>query len=340
MKYKVGMYGGSFDPLHQGHIRCIIEAAGDCETLYLVLSYCRSRDSVPMEIRYRWLLNAFRHLPNVRVLTLEDHSPTKAQYTQAEWVKGADAIKALSGQPIDAVYCGSDYAESGRYETLYPESAIVYFDRTVSPVSSTDIRKNPLLAWDALPLIVRPYYVKRILIVGSESTGKSTLAQNLALRYNTNFVAEVGRDTCFEAGGEEYMIAEDMQKNILLQKAHEWDAIRHSNRLLFLDTDAVTTGFYIDFLLKGTSEEAACKRLSDAVSDINRFDLVLFLNPNVAFVQDGTRNEEIEADRERCSDMLRKMFDAHNIKYQILSGDYNDRFREAQKIIADTFNIQ
>ncbi|WP_376785767.1 adenylyltransferase/cytidyltransferase family protein [Ruminiclostridium cellobioparum] len=32
MKFKCGMYGGSFNPLHLGHVRCIIEAANQCET--------------------------------------------------------------------------------------------------------------------------------------------------------------------------------------------------------------------------------------------------------------------------------------------------------------------
>ena len=33
MLYNVGMYGGSFDPLHIGHINCIIEAASKCQEL-------------------------------------------------------------------------------------------------------------------------------------------------------------------------------------------------------------------------------------------------------------------------------------------------------------------
>ena len=36
MKYKVGMYGGSFNPLHLGHINNIIRAANQCEKLYVV----------------------------------------------------------------------------------------------------------------------------------------------------------------------------------------------------------------------------------------------------------------------------------------------------------------
>ena len=87
-----------------------------------------------------------------------------------------------------------------------------------------------------------------MLVVGGESTGKSTLVQNLALAYNTNFVSEVGRDTCEYAGGEKFMIAEDLYENFLRQKINVMDAIKESNRILFVDTDAITTFFYVHLL--------------------------------------------------------------------------------------------
>lgn len=40
MKYKTGMFGGSFDPLHTGHIHDIIRAASMCEELYVMISWC------------------------------------------------------------------------------------------------------------------------------------------------------------------------------------------------------------------------------------------------------------------------------------------------------------
>ena len=37
---------------------------------------------------------------------------------------------------------------------------------------------------------MRPFFVKRVVIMGPESVGKSTLTKNLAKHYNTNFVEE------------------------------------------------------------------------------------------------------------------------------------------------------
>lgn len=64
--------------------------------------------------------------------------------------------------------------------------------------------------WEYIPEVCRDHYVRKILVVGGESTGKSTLVENLALAYNTNFVREIGRDTCEYAGGENFMVEDDL----------------------------------------------------------------------------------------------------------------------------------
>lgn len=337
MEYKIGMYGGSFDPLHIGHIDMIIRAASQCEKLYVVLSYSRERDNVAMEYRYRWIKNSFKHLDNIEIILLEDNATTKEEYdTDDYWEKGRDYILEQIGSNIDVVYCGSDYIGNNRYESLY-NCKVIYVDRDIIPVSSTKIRSNPFKYWDYIPNICKPYYTKKILFVGGESTGKSTIVQNLARAYNTNYLEEVGREVCDYAGSEDLMIANDFYEILLKHKTKEMELINQSNKLFFIDTDALTTKFFAQFLLDGEKQNA--EGLANAITKINDFDLIFFLEPTVAFVQDGTRNVKIEADREKYSNQIKKLFDEANLDYICLAGDYLSRYEEVRRVIKERYGI-
>ncbi len=341
MRYKVGMYGGSFDPLHLGHISDIIKAASICQELYVVISWCEGRESTSKELRYRWILNSTRHLSNVRILMVEDKALSKEEYnTDHYWETGARDIKAAIGKPIDAVFCGSDYLGTNRFESLYaPESQVIYFDRAEVPISSTDIRGWASRHWDYIPAVCRDYYARKVLIVGSESTGKSTLTRNLALAYNTNYVEEYGRITCDYAGGEAFMKDSDLYENLLRQRLHILDAAKQSNRLLFVDTDALTTLFYADFLLTDPDQIRNLHQMASSIHNMTRWDLVLFLEPDVTFVQDGTRNEEIRADRVKYSDQIKALLRQQQVPFHEIGGDYLQRFETAKQLIADVLGI-
>jgi arginyl-tRNA synthetase len=65
------------------------------------------------------------------------------------------------------------------------------------------------------------------------------------------------------------------------------------------------------------------------------WDLVLFLEPDVPFVQDGTRNEEIARQRRKYSQEIKALFDRYHIPCETVEGDYLQRFDTAKEIIAE-----
>lgn len=325
--YNVGMYGGSFNPLHQGHISCIIQAANRCKELHIILSNGKNRDEINIRIRYRWLYLLTKHIGNVKIHVLEDIADSKENYTKEYWKADSEIVKNMIEKKIDIVFCGDDYNDDSFYKTCYPESKIHYFKR--NEISSTKIRSNPYKYWDWIPNVVRPYYVKKVLLIGGESAGKSTLTINLANYYNTNFVDEVGRDISVKSGTDKMMIAEDFTEILLKHKIKEMASIEYSNKILFVDTDCLITKFYMFFLDDKDQNYENNKFLADAISKINSYDLVLFLEPDVEFVQDGTRNTEIQRNREKYSDEIKRIFDEKGIKYELISGDYQQRFEKS-----------
>lgn len=339
MKYNVGMYGGSFDPLHIGHINVIIKGASICKKFHIFIFYNETNDYIKKELKYRWILNSTRHLPNIKIHLIKEESWKK--YDEYLWKKDTVKIKKIIGEPIDAVICGSDYKNRNIFETLYENSEIIYYDRNEVPISSTAIRNNPLKCWEFIPKVAKSYFTKKILIIGSESTGKSTLVENLASYYNTNFVVEIGRETCDYAGGEDKILYEDLLENLIRQKEEVIKGIKTSNKLLFVDTDALTTNFFSEVLLDDLNQKENITNLSKHINLSNDWDLVLFLDiDGVPFVQDGTRNEEFKIERKKYNSLLKEMFDENNLNYEVIKGNYLERFEQAKKIINENFGLK
>lgn len=329
MEYKTGMYGGSFNPLHMGHVDCIIQAANMCERLFIVLSIGRGREEIEYRVRYRWLYQLTSHIGNVRIITIEDEAVRKQEYTARYWQKDAEEVKRQIGEKIDVVFCGSDYNESSFWNICYPESELYIIER--NEISSSEIRSNVYRHWDWLPKVVRPYYVKKVLLIGSESTGKSTLTINLANRFNTNYIDEAGRDISERSGTDLLMLPEDFTEILLQHKLNEIKAIAQSNKVLFVDTDALVTQFYMNFLEDpGIGKN---KALSDAIDALNSYDLILFLEPDVAFVQDGDRSVVIESDREKYSSQIKALLKEHGRNYLCIKGSYQSRYRQAVEAV-------
>jgi HTH-type transcriptional repressor of NAD biosynthesis genes len=323
--YKVGMFGGCFNPLHLGHVDVIVEASCLCEKLYIILDHSPNhKEEIDIKQRISWLKSVTSDMENVEVVMTVNESKDKDDY---DWGRGMADIREAIGSKIDAVFVGSDYKGRGVWEQYFPEAEIRYVDRKRRAISSTMIRKNPYKYFEFLPECVRRYYTKKVVFVGTESCGKTTLVRNLAKVFGTSWVEEVGRAVTYEAGGTELLMREDYEAIIHRHKVAEYEALRKANKVLLVDTEAVVTSFYY-FLEFGEDFE-----LGEMTARLNEYDLCLFLEPDVPWVQDGWRFTAEEEKRQENNRLMKEMLVRAGVDFVEISGSYLERFEKARGLI-------
>lgn len=159
---KIGMYGGSFNPLHNGHIKCINKALEMCDELHLIIGDLPNRDVIPFAEKIKWFEEVFKN-KNVVLHPLTDPSKEKKEYTLDKWVRDAEIIKHIIGKHIDIVFCGADYNRTDNpYLKCYPDSEIYYFDREDN-ISSSEFKKDIFKYKNWVPECVFKSYEKRII---------------------------------------------------------------------------------------------------------------------------------------------------------------------------------
>ena len=333
MKYKVGMYGGSFNPLHLGHVNDIIVASNQCEKLYVVLAISDNKKEIDEKIRYKWLMNITNDMENVEVIKIYDESKSK---DNTNWTKGRDEVIKQTGS-IDVVFAGDDYKDKNIWEQLYPNSKILYLSRNEINISSTMIRNNPFEYYDYLPKCVQQEYIKKVCVIGTESCGKSTLVRNLAKYFNTSYVEEMGRFVCEDAGGIDNMTPDDYYKILFRHKEEERIKLKDANKVLLIDTDSLITLFYYSLSYKDTTEyNKNFQLLAEQISSLNNYDLYLFLETDVPFIKDITRSNG--ENREKDNEYLKNILKRNNISYVVINGDYQERYENSKKEIIKLIN--
>ena len=275
-----GLAIGKFHPPHRGHKLLIDAAIAGADAVDVVV--CDRPGEVPSAtLRAEWLREIH---PTARVHVIDD------RYDADDSAVWAAACTALLGYAPDVVFTSEDYGE--RFAAcLGCRHVLVDRARLSVPVSGTAVRADPLAHWDFLEPPVRGYYARRVVLVGAESTGKTTLATDLAAALNTGWVAEYGREH-WEAkiarGDLNFWRPEEFAEIAREQCRREDAAARVCNRVLICDTDAFATRVWYKRYLNGWSPEV------DAIAAAHRRpDLYLLTDLATPFEQDGTRDGEL-----------------------------------------------
>jgi HTH-type transcriptional repressor of NAD biosynthesis genes len=318
-----------------------MQAASLVDKLYVVLSSSKARDEelckadgckcMPTVQRMAWLGWMLKEIKNIQVINIEDNSPG---YELEDWEEGAKLITAAIPEHIDIVF-SSEPSYEKLFNAFYPTSKHIVIDegRSVVPISATEIRRDIYEKWEYLPPIVRKFFVKKVLITGTESCGKSTLTQKLAMRFNTFAVKEVGRDFCEYYSNnftvkifEEIVMRHQLQINEKSYKA---------NKVLFVDSDAVVSAYYLKMYLNQKSpliDQIAKQQMSE-------YDSIIFLKPDVKWVPDGFRFKSDQKERERLSEELADMYfkTGYPPGYHVVNGSYEQRYNQSCQIVRELF---
>lgn len=308
-----GVVLGDFCPLTNAHVHMIEFARHYVDELTIVVDE-HAADAIKAEVRVRWLNEQFPGVPVKRVKSAEWHKSDGKDFSDG-LVKG---LRRLVPKTEGFVFC---LEERGKLLAAQLGATYIPCDPGLLGYLATekDVRTDPLKCWDALPRIVRPHFVKRVCVFGPESTGKSTLAKQLAAHFRTVYVPEYAK-TYIESTGKE-IDNDDMLAIARGQCALEDATARDANRVLFCDSDLVTSIIWSGRLV-GTIPEWLRTE-----ADKRHYDLYLLTHYDVPWVDDVHRYipKESPAFFDRC---VLELEGRHRVFTQI-RGNWDERFKLA-----------
>jgi len=313
-----GLVLGKFLPYHAGHAHLIRTARSQVDVL-TVLVCSIAREPIPGATRFAWVAESH---PDCRVVHVAEEVPQTPDEDPEFWPIWTDLVRRHAGA-IDVVFTSEDYGDE-LARRLGARHVCVDPTRSAYPVSGTAIRRDPLAHWDSIPPVVRPSYVHRVAILGTESTGKTTLAQQLAEAFDTTWVPEYGRAYC-EGRDARELTSDDMDAIARGQILAEESAARSANRVLICDTDVRTTATWSDLIL-GT-RSAWLSRAAAA----DKYSHALLLHADVPWVQDGMR--VLRDERTRHTELLERELRATHQPFTRIQGPFEQRFRDGATVI-------
>jgi NadR type nicotinamide-nucleotide adenylyltransferase len=306
---------GKFLPPHLGHVYLVEFAGGFVDELTVVVCSLR-REPIPGELRHRWMRELF---PCHHVVHLTDELPQEPREHPDFWdLWRASLTRVLPGRP-DYVFASEDYGWR-LAEVLGGRFIPVDRARAAVPVSGTAIRTDPRAHWDYLPRCVRPYFLRRVCVFGPESTGKSTLAAQLAAHFGTVVVPEYARTLLEAQDGR--LGPEDIPHIARGQAASEEALARNARGLLVCDTDVLTTLIWSETLFGNCPDEVR------AEADRRTYDLYLLLDVDVPWVSDPVRY--LPDDRRGFLERCRRELERRRRPYVVVGGDWEQRFTAAR----------
>ena len=354
MQPKLGIVVGKFAPPHKGH-QLLIDTALEACDLVIVLVYGNPDfPEMPVHARADWIRSAFSNRSDLEVFVPQNAPENDADdFTQREFVR---VWLEERGFKPNMVF-GSENYIAGFAAHIGASPVVVDLERLRIPTSGTEVRKiwrayresvkyvnDPPLFYTTpgdlelfAALEARVSYkvlevsqrwrepVHRVVLMGAESTGKSTLTERLAQEFNEPFVLEYGREVWQNKNGE----LEQADYTHIAEHHCELEdaAIGRANRFLFVDTNAITTA-YLGSVYDGTVPDRVIELARAAET---RYHHVFLLADDIPFEQDGWRDGALW--RSRSQSIIKYDLRVRGVHFTEIFGDLESRINQVRAVL-------
>ena len=178
-----------------------------------------------------------------------------------------------------------------------------------------------------------PSDILKVVVFGPESTGKTTLARDLADHYRAPWVPEYAREYLQEKWDREQQTCqpEDLLPIAIGQMRLENTLTKEAERLLICDTDLLETKVYSEAYYLGY-----CDPILEKYALENQYDLYLLTGIDVPWEADDLRDKPGE--REKMYAYFKDTLETYNRRFVILKGSRASRLELAIRHIDKLLN--
>jgi len=318
-----GLTLGKYAPLHRGHQHVIETALAETDRVSVIIYDAPETTSTPLSVRARWLRTLY---PQITVIEAWD-GPTDVGNTPEIQHKHEDYILNTLGLRDVTHFYSSEFYGAHMSQALGAVDRRVDPDRTRYPVSGTAVRANPYANRQFVDPLVYRDLITRVVFLGAPSTGKTTLAAELARVHHTTWMPEYGREYW-----ETHQINRRLTPQQLVEIAEghldrEDTQLTEANRYIFVDTNAITT-----YMFALSYHGAAQPRLADlATQAMSRYDLVFVCDTDIPY--DDTWDRSGEVSRQTFQKQILADLHERRLPYFTLRGDLQTRVRSVNRIL-------
>jgi len=186
--------------------------------------------------------------------------------------------------------------------------------------------------------------IKKIVIIGPESTGKSTLSELLAAHYNTEWCKEYAREYLLtngtdytfddlltiakgqvaleEAAGKQSLIG-SRESQVVADTSDFRLPTSDFSQLLFIDTDMYVMKVWCEYVF-GKCHDYIYEQIAQ-----RKYDLYLLCNIDLPWVQDELREYPDEAPRKELYAIYKNIMENQSVPWVDISGNYEERLQKA-----------